>query len=154
LASAGPRCGPGHRVARQRLEGREQAWSLGARAEGGGVSVGLALGGRKYECARVGVADVAICASASSSAFCASQTSRTRNGPGRATSATLVTPGTGANANLTTPCIPRSSNACMGASRCFSPAAWVRHPPSLSPCWPISRTRVSDQYSETVGPGQ
>jgi len=71
------------------------------------VSVGLALGGRKHECARVHVrvADVSICASAGAGVFCASQTLRTRNGPGRGTSATLVTPGTGANANLTTPCI-------------------------------------------------
>jgi len=68
---------PGHRVARQRLEGRERARSLGARAEGGDVAVALAFGGGKRECARVGVADVAICAGA----FCASQTLRTRNGP-------------------------------------------------------------------------
>jgi len=69
------------------------------------VSVGLALDDRKHECARVGVADVSICASAGAGAFCASQTLRTGNGPGRGTSATLVTPGTRANANLTTPCI-------------------------------------------------
>jgi len=118
---------PGHRVARQRLEGRERARSLGARTEGGGVSVALALGdNRKRECARVGVADVAICAGAG--VFCVSQTLRTRNGPVHACGLRHLShpmaPGTGVNANLPTPCIlgrPMLSSLVMGPSCCFSP---------------------------------
>ena len=60
----------GHRVARQRLEGRERARSLGARAEGDHVSVAVLLGGGERECTRVAAV-----------AVCASQTLRARNGP-------------------------------------------------------------------------
>jgi hypothetical protein len=146
---------PGHRVARQRLEGRERARSFGARAEGGRVSVALSLGGGERECARI--CAVAICAGA----IRASQTLRTRNGPMLACRLRhLCHPRDSGDRSKCQPpntLYPRPSNACilwlgLRVQAAASPA-WGRQLHSLSPWWPVSRKPVSDWRSGTADPG-
>jgi len=139
VASAGPRCGSRPSSCSSAPEGR-------GRAEGGGASVTLAFSGGKRECSRIGVA---ICAGAG--VVCASQTLRTRSGPMLACRLRhLSHPRDSRDWSKYQPpntLYPRPSNACIlgyGCKVLLLPLLRGDDTLTLSPCWPVSRTQVSN----------